>query len=200
MKTKAIRGQSARAALADATARFHLANRRLQQHQRSWRRNSKGLNDVIDAFWTYERVAASPDLVPLDIRERGEEALRRCTEANDRRVELIRARYEALQMALRAMGAYYGELMARDLSGSLLMRFRLYLGKALIERSANIDGVRPKLMSLDDLREFDSMIPWAKALGYRSVGALFTDLRMEEDMARGLRPPCLDAATRLNLL
>ena len=69
-----------------------------------------------------------------------------------------------------------------------------------MERERNIDGVRPQARSILAFEHFDSMIPWATALGYKSPKLLFADLALEIDMREGRRPVDLTEAIRLGIV
>ncbi|WP_186214515.1 hypothetical protein [Burkholderia gladioli] len=199
MKNQQKPFSSNRAALADAVSRFHLADRRLKFHRKMWSARSTGLVAVIDRFWAAERAAPHPDFVPVDLRREGEAAIQLSVNAADRRDRLMHERHDRLVEALSAMGAYFGAMMARDARGSLLHRLQRHMKCALDFRQRNIDGVRPTLPDVFYASEFESMVTWARAIGYRSANALFDDLLLESDMRSGRRALSLDDAERLGM-
>ena len=124
---------SQRAALAQAISGFHVAQRRARLHAQKWQSASVGLKEVIDEFWKIERLMPHPELVPEEVRTKGEAALVLCGDFNDRRAMLASDRHGRLRDALVELGVYYGSLMAIDTAGSLLTRFRTYLRAAIAE-------------------------------------------------------------------
>lgn len=189
-----------RSELARAISQFHLADRALTLHCRAWLAVSSSLLPAIDAFWAAERVALRPDWIPDEVRKEGESALRLCAAAQDRKERLAAIRLERLREVFRALGKYYGGLMARDVRGSLASRFQRHLRDALRERRENADRVTVRLRSLTDVEAFEMMITWSSTLGYRSPRAFFADLKLELDLRAGAALANPEQAVRLGMI
>lgn len=176
---------NARSELAEAVSQYHLSERAFHLHCRSWRAFSASLLPAIEKYWAAERLVARIDWIPPGVREEGEEALRLCAAAQDRKERLAAVRLERLQAVFRALGSYQGRIMARDERGSLSTRFERHVRAALRERQENADRVRVRFGSIMDLESFGMMTTWSRALGYRTVRLLFKDLQSELAMRRG---------------
>ncbi|MWL91801.1 MULTISPECIES: hypothetical protein [Cupriavidus] len=191
---------NARSELAQAVSLYHLADRALHLHCRSWLAVSSSLLPAIERFWAAERVALRPDWIPAHVREEGESALLLCSAAQDRKERLAAVRLERLREVFRALGSYYGAMMARDATGSLAGRFQRHLRDALRERQENADRVKVRLRAVTDVESFEMMITWSRTLGYRSPRDFFVDLRIELDMRSGIAPAALEQAARLGVM